>query len=756
MGPSSGDCDALGLLVDEFLARRRRGETPTIPEYAERYPELADQIHELFPALEVMEEVDPDTIDLNAADTHGDTQSPRPERLGDYRILREIGRGAMGVVYEAEQQSLGRHVAIKVLPTSVSTNKRAATRFRREARAAARLHHTNIVPVFEVGQDQETAFYAMQYIQGHSLDEVLIELRIYRERGRSHGAVEPVNAEARTAALSLCHDRFSPAPESADIESREQPSPEDSPSDITDAGDLSSVTSDRDGYIHSIARIGEQVASALSYAHTRGIVHRDIKPSNLLLDEAGVVWVADFGLAKFEEDGHSRPGDIVGTLRYMSPERFRGRCDARADVYSLGATLYEMLVLRPAYGHTDQLALIDQISNLDPPRPRSVDATIPRDLETIVLKAMDKVPDRRYESADALADDLRRFLDDEPIRARHISLAERFLRWTRRNKAVAALSTAVSLLLIATALVSSVAAFESNLRGQEAEHAAAAATKRTEEMRCLLYIADMNVAQQAWDNGNTRRVEEILARHVPTPGEVDLRRFEWYYLRRLCERMTPAKTMDSVGWRVAFLGSGDLAATHSAGVRLFDGITYEQKTTYAIPNVVAYSRDGRTFVSRSGDKTELVVHHVDSSSERKLAGNSTPLEAAAVSPDGSAVVGRTENGILLLWDVATGELKDSCTIPDSFEHPRRISSEVTITFSPRGGYVASGGEDNVITLWDLNTGERTALRGHFSMPSSFNGILAIAFSPDGTLLASGAEDRTVRVWNVKCFASVGH
>ena len=180
---------------------------------------------------------------------------------------------------------------------------------------------------------------------------------------------------------------------------------------------LSTVESGRrQPYYRSVARVGQQVAEALAYAHDRGIVHRDIKPSNLLLDSAGVVWITDFGLAKAEDEDLTHTGDILGTLRYMAPERFRGEADGRADVYTLGLTLYELLTLRPAFDSADRMQLIEQVKTAEPTRPRALDPRIPRDLETIVLKAIDKEPGRRYRGRGDLAEDLRRFLDDEPIR----------------------------------------------------------------------------------------------------------------------------------------------------------------------------------------------------------------------------------------------------------------------------------------------------------------------------------------------------
>ena len=199
--------------------------------------------------------------------------------------------------------------------------------------------------------------------------------------------------------------------------------------------------------------IGIQVAEALEYAHHQGTLHRDIKPSNLLLDGQGTVWVADFGLAKASDsDDLTHTGDIVGTLRYMAPERFEGRCDAGSDVYSLGLTLYELLARRPAFNKVDRAELIRQVTCEEPPRLRRLDPTVPRDLETIVHTAIEREPARRYAGAAALADDLRRFLAGRPVRARRISRAEHAWRWCRRNPAAAALvATVLALCALAVA-----------------------------------------------------------------------------------------------------------------------------------------------------------------------------------------------------------------------------------------------------------------------------------------------------------------
>src|SRR6516225_4635675 len=393
-------------LAESFLRRYREGELPSITEFVARHPELASEIRELFPALLVMEQAGARESDPARAEHTADGR--QPQQIGGYRIIREIRRGGMGVVYEAEQVSLGRHVALKVLPMHASSDARALERFRREARAAARLHHTNIVPVFEVSQEGDACFYAMQFIHGQGLDQVIEELQRLRPssihvqgqgpRSQEQSAWgEPVSLSAGVseAARTFLSGEYAPntptitheGPLAADPHTPALPQVgERPPSEISAVlpgqAQLSSVEARRRHYFDSVARIGQQTASALAYAHQRGIIHRDIKPSNLLLDSSGNVWVTDFGLAKTDEEGLTHTGDILGTLRYMAPERFQGACDARADVYSLGLTLYELLVLRPAFDGKDRLHLVDQIGRQEPARLRVLDPRIPRDLET--------------------------------------------------------------------------------------------------------------------------------------------------------------------------------------------------------------------------------------------------------------------------------------------------------------------------------------------------------------------------------------
>jgi serine/threonine-protein kinase len=487
---ASTGSDPLDRLAEEFLWRRRCGERPTPGEYAERHPEHAARILELFPALELIERLKPAPGD--AAGLSGKTglgvgpgtdPGDRPRRLGDYTILREIGRGGMGVVYEAEHDSLKSRVALKLIHDRFRSNTAALRRFRREAQSAARLHHTNIVPVFDYGEQDGVCYYAMQFIAGVGLEQVLEDVRRLRaaaepraapgpsipDEGTTSGAVaEALSVVSRglltgryaTDATATAGVGSEPTAtvtsESAAADDRAPAAPRGAatrPDSSTLAGRADTV------YFREVVRLAAQVADALDYAHRQGVVHRDIKPANLLLDAQGNAWVADFGLAKLiEGDDLSQSRDLVGTLRFMAPERFEGVTDPRGDVYALGATLYELLTLLPAFDGPTHAELVRQIREQAPVPPRRHDPRIPRDLETIVLKALAKDSKDRFATAAELRDELVRYREGRPIRSRPIGAAERAWRWCRRNPSVAALLGAVAGLIVALAIGSTAAA----------------------------------------------------------------------------------------------------------------------------------------------------------------------------------------------------------------------------------------------------------------------------------------------------------
>lgn len=466
--------DPVEILAEEFLDRHRQGERPTIREYAEAHPEWSDRIRSLFPTLMMIEGLKSETQSPDGSGSAA-SDSEMPSQLGDFHIQREIGRGGMGVVYLAEQHSLGRLVALKVLAPELMASPRTVERFRREAQAAAGLHHTNIVPVFGTGEDRGRHFYVMQFIEGQSLDRVLGTLNPSGTVGETEtitdggeSVEEPESpfalCSAEQMALHLIHGRI----ESSSVLPREAETPTaewtgDSPDTAADTSQRSASAESRmhrqskgrplgRRYWRNVAAVGMQAALAVHYAHRQGTLHRDIKPGNLMLGQSGTVWVTDFGLAKLaEQDDLTRPGDMIGTLRYMAPEQLEGISDRRTDIYSLGLTLYELLTLRPAFDATQRGMLLRQVSHDTPPRPRNLNRTIPRDLETIVLKATAREPERRYESAGDLAEDLQRFLDDRPIRARRVSPLEHGWRWCRRNPALASVSVLALTLLVMVA-----------------------------------------------------------------------------------------------------------------------------------------------------------------------------------------------------------------------------------------------------------------------------------------------------------------
>jgi WD40 repeat protein/predicted Ser/Thr protein kinase len=628
----------LTKLADEFAARYRDGQRPSLQEYIDRYPELADEIRELLPAMVEIEQVRDDQ--QHAAPPAAAAPAPAIRQLGDFRIIREVGKGGMGFVYEAEQMSLGRHVALKLLPRNMLIDAKAKRRFEREAKAAARLHHTNIVPVFGIGEQDGMPYYVMQFIGGLGLDDVLEELKklqrnhvmagaradgelpVWPDVGevpsppgeatgletRTEGAVSAMNLATSllTGAFqsSLDEDDKDTAPVGPDGARTEDPG-SDAPCSpaLPDSFSLSGSSvllpgRGRDGsksrnrqrtYWQSVALIGAQVADALEYAHKQGIHHRDIKPSNLLLDKQGTVWVTDFGLAKAVDDQQNltRTGDILGTLRYMPPEAFEGKTDAKSDVYSLGITLYEMLALRPAFTERERNRLIRQVTNEEPERLDRLNPRVPRDLVTVVQKAIERDPERRYATAKELAADLERFIDDEPILARRQTELERYVRWARHNPGIAALGAVLTSVLVVVTIASVfVALYMISLASEKAQNAAAerlarlaavdaqkreaeertkadmakkaaetssAAARQAERLaraaeeqgRKLLYTTDMQLAPFVWrdDRTTAEQLRLLLARHVPEERmkdeggrmKPDLRGFEWWYYQHLLE-----------------------------------------------------------------------------------------------------------------------------------------------------------------------------------------------------------------------------
>lgn len=385
------------VLASEYADKARLGENPSIESYVERYPEMAAEIRELFPMVAALEQWKSDRENevLRA-------QLPdqfKLKRLGDCRIVREIGRGGMGVVFEALEGSIERRVAVKLLPWRISMVPHRQERFEREAQTIAKLRHANIVPIFRFGRHEDYAYYVMQYVESVNLGHIIGALS---ERQQ----VSPAQEIRDEVGDSESHD--SPAARSADRKGLKQDS------------------------WKAFARIGLQVAQALRHAHRKGVLHNDVKPGNLLVDASGKVFVTDFGLAEpLNPDSSEVDESVNGTLRYMAPERFEGVCDETSDVYSLGITLFELVTQQSAFDTDSRAGLITAIAAGEVRSVAETGNDLPPDLAAVIAKAISREPNDRYQSAGEFASDLLRFINGERVSAKS---AGGIFRWLRRQK----------------------------------------------------------------------------------------------------------------------------------------------------------------------------------------------------------------------------------------------------------------------------------------------------------------------------------
>ncbi len=560
----------------------------------------------------------------------------------------------MGIVYEAEQTTLRRRVALKALPPQACRDPRVLDRFRREAQAAARLHHTNIVPVYGVGEHAGIHFYAMQFVDGQPLSQVILEMRrLRRGDSGSGGASVPW---------------------------------------------LSGSNGDRPFFLR-VARLGAQVADALAYAHSQGVIHRDIKPSNLMLDESGTVWVTDFGLAREEGAGKlTRTGDLIGTLSYMAPERFRGWSDPRSDIYSLGLTLYEVLALRPAFVEPDVNRLIRRITDSDLPPLRRRRRNVPRDLETIVLRATARDPGDRYQTASELALDLERFLSDRPIRARRASALQRVRAWSRRNPLSAGLAGLAFVLLVTVAA----------LLGW------AVATLRGERDAVLGNLGRAELAEKRLrEELRSAQIAEARAlRSSRRPGQ----RFE--ALDRLAEAARIRPSADLRDDVIATLAQIDVRTLR----RWTDG---DRDQPHAIDPTT------RRYASARPDGEVAILSIADGTEELRLPSLGRAANVACFSPDGrllGVVYGRGGGAMFRVWDLAS-----RAVVAETPSCDRAGTADFDLH-----GRAVVGSPDGGLILLDLKGGSTTALvlpepPGH------------VSFSADGRFLAAGAGSRSVHI-----------
>jgi eukaryotic-like serine/threonine-protein kinase len=515
-------------LADEYSRRTMAGETVDVDGLISAHPGLADAFKKLLPLMQGLAEFLPVDGGSNGPTAEADAHTAAAGKVfGEFQIVREIGRGGMGVVYEARQFNIGRRVALKVLPLAAAMDPKALQRFQLEAQVAALLQHPHIVPVHAVGTVDQVPYFAMQLIEGGSLAALISELRGLVDRGADHVVSASSGDSPSALALGLLTGRFAPSGPESDSDRHHVESATPAYNSA-----LTAPQSIRGRTFHrTVARLGIQTAQALGYAHDQGVVHRDVKPANLLLDRRGDLWVADFGMADVQGDsGLTMTGELPGTLRYMSPEQAAGKralIDRRTDIYSLGATLYELLTLQPAIVGSDRAEIIRRIAEEEPEPARRLNPALPVDLATIVTKALSKDPAKRYDSARHIADDLERFLDGRPIAARPVGPLARAWRWCKRKPMQAGLAAGLVLALVvgftgitwnwwkAQAAEHLALTQAAKARAAEEDALVQAATARTESAKAAAAEKDARAQSAKVDAINTFLIEKLLGQASP-------------------------------------------------------------------------------------------------------------------------------------------------------------------------------------------------------------------------------------------------
>jgi WD40 repeat protein/serine/threonine protein kinase/tetratricopeptide (TPR) repeat protein len=785
--------------LEEYASALQAGQAPDRDAFLARHPEIAAVLAECLEGLEWMRGAAPGKSVTEFARVPAVAGVAPGTSLGDFLVLREVGRGGMGVVYEAEQLSLGRRVALKVLPLAAALDAKQLQRFKNEAHAAAQLHHTNIVPVYGVGCECGVHFYAMQLIDGQTLAALITELR--QQAGLEVVLVGGTPAPQGGPVGQLLAGKGAAPAGSADPQLT---GPHRSEVPRTSAGATtcapvkgSAGSAERSlsspAFFRTVAQLGIQAAQALEHAHQLGVIHRDIKPGNLLVEtpsplapvgrgvgaEGLRLWITDFGLCQtLKQAALTQTGDLLGTLRYMSPEQAlarRGGVDHRTDVYSLGLTLYELLTLEPAFTGSNCAELLRQIAREEPVPPRRLNKAIPRELDSIVLKAMEKNPKERYASARELADDLERFLNDEPIRARQPTWVQRARKWARRHRGVAAELAGVALLLVLIVAGSLVAAVhfkhqeqeqhaladtnkklaadaetgqkrEAGLRAEEsglrkqADAARQLAENRREELGQNLYTAEMNLAGQAAAlPGGIARVNGLLLPWRPKGTEPDRRGWEWYYLYGLGHRSLVTLRehgMMKLGQGPAWGLEGLLACPRGDGtIKIWDSTTGRDRLTLRghtdVVWMAEWDRDGKRLASASHDGTVKLWDAGTGKEVHTLRGHSAAVRWVSWGPDGTQLASTSDDRTVKVWDAASG--KATRTLRG------HATSGASVAWSPDGKRLAST-DVSQIKVWEPATGKEICSRGI--------GALSVAWSPDGARLAGGGTGGIIWVWDV--------
>jgi WD40 repeat protein/serine/threonine protein kinase len=734
-------------IVCEISEKIDSGSTVELSEYERRHPAFAERLRRIWPTLMAMAELGHVG---GAVNVHVEGESTKVGTLGDFELIREVGRGGMGVVYEATQISLGRRVALKVLPFASVMDKRALQRFKNEAMAAAALDHPNIVSVHSTGCERSVHYYAMHFVEGRTLAEVVTQL------GDPEGTLNPA-----PAGPTMDYQPDSSQPQlSSDVISPSDETTKQLQAQLSTAGSIRERN-----HFRSVAEIGRQAAEALDYAHSVGVVHRDIKPSNLILDDTGKCWVTDFGLAMVESNPNlTMTGDLLGTLRYMSPEQSLAQrvvIDHRTDVYSLGITLYELLTLKPAHQGQDRQELLRRLAFEEPTAPQKLNPAIPNDLATIVSKAMAKNPSDRYATAGGFADDLNRFLIGDPIRARSPTILQHVTKWSLRHKPVVAAAAIVILLATIGLAVSNVLIAEQRnlaveagereeLGRAEAQRQRDEAQRERDRAKLNYYLAEMRQANFDWSYGLGSRLQNNLLQHVPSPGQIDLRGWEWYYFASLLaepvlQRFEDIRYYPSLNWTsdsrrlVTTCGTSDITiwdpekrqvvVTLESQVGPIRMAAFEPRTNLL---AVIGAREGLEIWDL--DKNEIVSSHTD---------EDLTFVWLGWSPDGADVAVLSQQaGVLQIWNVKLEKVLKE--IKTDISGPGPAYSKHA-GWSPDGGYIALA-EGARVAIWEIETGRSVC-------NLSPNGHLgSVIWHPTSSTIATAANVTSgkpaVEVWRI--------
>jgi WD40 repeat protein/tRNA A-37 threonylcarbamoyl transferase component Bud32 len=696
------------LLRAELYLRTDSGESPSTEEYVRRFPHVVEKLQSIFgvPRDSEAPAASQSTAHNRSGSPEAETLPPRTietaaarsdtllTKFGDYELLEEIARGGMGVVYKARQMSLNRIVAIKMILAGQFASESDVERFRTEAQAAANLQHPNIVAIHEVGQHYGHHYFSMNYVEGQSLAQIVRK-----------GPLGPAKA----------------------------------------------------------AEYLKTIAQAIAYAHGQGTLHRDLKPANILIDRFDQPRVTDFGLAKRVEGTAqlTTTGSLMGTPSYMPPEQAGAdglKVGPASDVYSLGAVLYELMTGRPPFVGDTVVVTLNQVLNVEPVAPRQLNPKVPRDLETICLKCLEKEPSKRYATASALAEDLDRFLNHEPILARPVRAFEKAWRRCRRHAIVSSLVAAVILLIFVGSIISIALAARAKQQGERADFASIqmeaekqrAAEREAEAGRLQIesqgerhradhaaYVAGIASAQRELDSNHPTAALRHLQDSPP-----EFRSWEYDYLSAVASRGNAILVLPGQSGRVssvAFSPDGKwIVAGGSDGIiKMFGSSTGLEslilKTCAGEVLSAAFSPDGKRFVSGNANATITVWDTATGRETLTVNGLQEEVKCLAFSPDGRRVVSGA-GGMLRIWNAETGHLAVGFP-PSSWD----VNS---VAFSPDGKRIVSGSQDKTLKVWDATSGQGIqTLKGHASP------VTSVAFSPDGTWIVSGSEDKTVKIWD---------